>query len=71
MEEDTPKKKEKKSKRKRDAEGFPTELLEAAKAGGGAERKALLEQMVDEYYKLDYEDKVSFLTRSHLITSAC
>ncbi|GAA5887517.1 hypothetical protein JCM6882_001437 [Rhodosporidiobolus microsporus] len=45
-------------KRKRDEEGFPTELLEAAKAGGDAEREQLLDRMVDEYYALDYEDKV-------------
>lgn len=59
----------KKSKRKRDTEGFPSELLEAAKLGGDLERKALLEQMVDEYYKLDYEDKVSppFPSRSYSV----
>lgn len=50
-----------KGKRKRDEEGFPTALLEAAKNGGDAERKALLESMVDEYYGLDYEDKVRAL----------
>lgn len=53
-------KKDKKGKRKRDEEGFPTELLEAAQEGGDEARKELLEQMVDEYYKLDYEDKVRF-----------
>lgn len=46
-------------KRKRDNEGFPTELLEAARTGGDAERKAYLDSMVDEYYNLDYEDKVN------------
>ncbi|GAA6032748.1 hypothetical protein JCM8097_000772 [Rhodosporidiobolus ruineniae] len=52
-------KKDKKGKKpKRDEEGFPTELLEAAKAGGDAERQQLLDRMVDEYYALDYEDKV-------------
>lgn len=51
--------KDKKGKRKRDnEEGFPLELLEAAKNGGGAERKALLDSMVEDYYNLDYEDKV-------------
>lgn len=56
-----PAKKEKKSKRKRE-EGFPLELLEAAKKGGGEARAELLEKMVDEYYKLDYEDKVRLLS---------
>ncbi|BGP12777.1 hypothetical protein JCM10213_007291 [Rhodosporidiobolus nylandii] len=52
-------KKDKKGKKpKRDEEGFPTELLEAAQAGGDAERQQLLDRMVDEYYALDYEDKV-------------
>ncbi|GAA5850066.1 hypothetical protein JCM8547_001001 [Rhodosporidiobolus lusitaniae] len=46
------------SSSKRDEEGFPTELLEAAKAGGDAERTQLLDRMVDEYYALDYEDQV-------------
>ena len=41
-------KKDKKGKRKRDEEGFPTELLEAAQEGGDEARKELLEQMVDE-----------------------
>ncbi|GAA5832203.1 hypothetical protein JCM11251_004278 [Rhodosporidiobolus azoricus] len=45
-------------KRKRDEEGLPTELLEAARAGGDAERAQLLDRMVDEYYSLDYEDRV-------------
>lgn len=45
-------------KRKRDEEGFPTELLEAARAGGDEERKQLLDRMVDDYYGLEYEDKV-------------
>lgn len=57
-------KKEKKSKRKRDEEGFPIELLEAAKKGGDEARAQLLEKMVDEYYKLDYEDKVSLSSPS-------
>ncbi|GAA6001833.1 hypothetical protein JCM10207_002341 [Rhodosporidiobolus poonsookiae] len=48
-------------KAKRDDEGFPTELLERAKAGGDAERAQLLERMVDDYYALDYEDKVGDL----------
>lgn len=51
-------KKEKKVKRKREEEGFPLELLEAAKLGGDEARAELLEKMVDDYYKLDYEDKV-------------
>jgi hypothetical protein len=62
-----PIKKEKKSKRKRDEEGFPLELLEAAKKGGDEARAQLLEQMVDDYYKLDYEDKVRSLIS--LVTS--
>jgi protein KRI1 len=52
-------KKEKKGKKsKRDEEGFPTDLLEAAKAGGDADRQALLDKMVDEYYNLDHEDVI-------------
>lgn len=47
-------------KRKRDEEGFPTELLEAASRGGDEERKQLLDRMVDDYYAIDYEDKVKW-----------
>lgn len=46
-------------KSKREAEGFPVELMEAARQGGGEERRLLLEKMVDDYYNLDYHDKVS------------
>ncbi|GAA5949086.1 hypothetical protein JCM21900_004854 [Sporobolomyces salmonicolor] len=55
-------KKSKKEKRKkgvkRDEEGFPTELLEKAKEGGDEERQKMLDRMVDEYYGIEYEDKV-------------
>ncbi|KAM0753786.1 Krr1-domain-containing protein [Meredithblackwellia eburnea MCA 4105] len=55
------KKKKEKGKRKRDEEGFPEELLEAAKAGGDEARKQLLESLMDDYYGLDYEDKIGDL----------
>lgn len=60
-------KKDKKGKRKRDDEGFPTALMEAAQRGGDKERAALLESMVDDYYGLDYEDKVGRPSCSHWI----
>lgn len=52
------KKEKKDKKRKRDEEGFPTELFEAAKQGSDEERKQLLDKMVDDYYGIEYEDKV-------------
>ncbi|KAI5475361.1 KRR1 interacting protein 1 [Pseudohyphozyma bogoriensis] len=52
------KKKDKKGKRKRDEEGFPSELMEAAKRTGNAQQQAELEKLEDEYYGLDHEDKV-------------
>lgn len=52
-------KKSKKSKRGADEEdGLPTELLETVKAKGGSEAAQLADKLVDEYYALDYEDKV-------------
>jgi len=51
----------KKQQKAAKTEGFPSELLERAKQGADDARKQLLDQMVDDYYALDYEDKVGDL----------
>ncbi|GAA5980013.1 hypothetical protein JCM10908_001498 [Rhodotorula pacifica] len=66
-------KKEKKSSKKgkrdngnNDEDGLPTDLLETVKAQGDSEAAQLADKLVDEYYALDYEDKVGDLkTRFH------
>ncbi|BGP44834.1 Kinetochore protein Spc24 [Rhodotorula kratochvilovae] len=56
------KKERKKDKKgKRDEEGLPTELLETVKASGDADKAEMVDRLVDEYYALDYEDKVGDL----------
>ncbi|GAA5908312.1 KRI1 family protein [Sporobolomyces salmoneus] len=52
------KKKKEPSSSKRDEEGFPSALLEKAKAAGDHESKKMLERLEDEYYGIEYEDKV-------------
>ncbi|SCV68517.1 BQ2448_638 [Microbotryum intermedium] len=47
-----------KKRKGRDEEGLPVELLEAARQGGDEARKRVVDAMVDDYYALDYEDKV-------------
>jgi protein KRI1 len=54
------KKKKEQSSSKKDEEGFPTALLEKAKETGDEESKKMLERLEDEYYGIEYEDKVSF-----------
>ncbi|GAA6059080.1 hypothetical protein JCM10212_002051 [Sporobolomyces blumeae] len=62
--ESSKKKKSKKDKRKKkeqgkkDEEGFPVELMEQAKQTGDEASKKMLERLEDEYYGIDYEDKV-------------
>lgn len=48
-------------KAKRDDEGLPTELVEAVKSTGDADKVQAVDRLVDEYYSLDYEDKVGDL----------
>ncbi|SCZ90494.1 BZ3500_MvSof-1268-A1-R1_Chr1-3g02023 [Microbotryum saponariae] len=47
-----------KKRKGRDDEGLPVELLEAARQSGDEARKRVVDAMVDDYYALDYEDKV-------------
>lgn len=55
-------KKEKKNKKaKRDEEGLPTDLVEAVKSTGDADKVQAVDRLVDEYYALDYEDQVGDL----------
>ncbi|GAA5994099.1 hypothetical protein JCM5350_008093 [Sporobolomyces pararoseus] len=52
------KKKKEQSSSKKDEEGFPTALMEKAKEAGDEESKKMLERLEDEYYGIEYEDKV-------------
>jgi len=63
---DKKKKKEQGGARK-DEEGFPVALMEKAKAGGDEESKKMLERLEEEYYGIEYEDKVSFYYFSSLV----
>ncbi|GAA5870321.1 hypothetical protein JCM16303_001963 [Sporobolomyces ruberrimus] len=59
-------KKKEQSSSKKDDEGFPTALMEKAKEGGDEERRKMLEKLEDEYYGIEYEDKVGGVkTRFH------
>ena len=63
-------KKDKKGKKGKrgdgDDDGLPTELIETVKAQGDSEAAQLADKLVDEYYALDYEDKVGDVkTRFH------
>ncbi|BGP21708.1 KRR1 interacting protein 1 [Rhodotorula toruloides] len=54
-------KKDKKGKRKgekRDEDGLPTELIETVKASGDSTKAEEADRILDEYYALDYEDKI-------------
>lgn len=51
-------KKSKKGKKREDEEGLPADLLDSVKAQGDSEAAQLADKLVDEYYALDYEDKV-------------
>ncbi|GAA5922995.1 KRI1 family protein [Sporobolomyces koalae] len=43
---------------KKDEEGFPTALMAQAKQGGDEEQQKMLERLEDEYYGIEYEDKI-------------
>ncbi|BGO92911.1 hypothetical protein NBRC10512_006073 [Rhodotorula toruloides] len=63
--EEAPRKKNKKDKKgkgkkgeKRDEDGLPTNLIETVKASGDSTKAEEADRIIDEYYALDYEDKI-------------
>ncbi|KAK4055204.1 Kinetochore protein Spc24 [Microbotryomycetes sp. JL201] len=51
--------KRKDKKRKRDEEGFPAELMSAAREQADDDQRQMLDKLEDEYYGIDYEDKIA------------
>ncbi|KAM0793475.1 hypothetical protein ACM66B_000917 [Microbotryomycetes sp. NB124-2] len=52
-------KKLKDKKRKRDEEGFPSELMNVAREQADDDQRQMLDKLEDEYYGIEYEDQIA------------